>query len=146
LPSLARRFVEEWAPWYGPDGAGNAEDDLKACRSQNELPLCLVILGERGEVLGTAALKAESVGSELGAGPWLAAVLVDKDHRGKGVGTALVEAIENEACRLGFEAIYSSTDAAAGIVTRRHWQAFGSSDSLRGPVSVYREQLASEAN
>ena len=142
LRALVRRFVEEWAPWYGPD---DAEDDLTACRSQSELPLCLVVLGERGEVLGTAALKSESVGSEPGVGPWLAAVLVNKDHRGEGIGTALVEAIEKEAGRLGFEAIYTSTNAAAGIMARRQWQTFGASDSLRGPVTVYRKQLASEA-
>ena len=38
---------------------------------------------------GTRALKSESAGRELGAGPWLAAVLVGKGYQGKGVGTAL---------------------------------------------------------
>jgi hypothetical protein len=35
-----------------------------------------VWLNREGEVPGTAALKSESVGSEIGVGPWLAAVLV----------------------------------------------------------------------
>jgi GNAT superfamily N-acetyltransferase len=140
-PTLARWFVEEWAPWYGPDGAGDAGHDLAACRSRNELPVCLVALNMDDQVLGTAALKSESVGSELGVGPWLAAFLVGKEHRGKGVGTALVEAIEEEACRLGFKSIYTSTETAESIMKRRGWQAFGSAESLRGPVTTYRRKV-----
>ena len=140
-PILARWFVEEWAPWYGPDGPGDAESDLAACCSRNELPICLVVLNMEDDVLGTATLKSESVGSELGVGPWLAAVLVSKNHQGKGVGTALVGAIEEEACRLGFDSIFTSTGTAGNILRRRGWQAFGATESIRGSITVYRRQL-----
>ncbi|MCG8356777.1 MAG: GNAT family N-acetyltransferase [Kiloniellales bacterium] len=140
-PTLARWFVEEWQPWYGPDGPGDAERDLAACGGRDRLPLCLVALD--GETpLGTAALKADSVGSELGVGPWLSAFLVDEAHRRRGIGSALVAAIETEAARLGFPAIYTSTGSAAGLLQRRGWQPFGASQSLRGPVEVYRCELA----
>ena len=72
--------------YYGPGGPGDAEGDLAACRGRGALPICLVALNTNGDVLGTAALKTESVGGEIGAGPWLAALLVGKDHRGKGCG------------------------------------------------------------
>ncbi len=140
-PTLAKWFVEEWEPWYGTDGQGDAERDLAECCSKNDLPICLVALDRGGEVLGTAALKTESVGSELGVGPWLAAFLVGKGHRGKGVGTALVEAIEREAHRLGFDSIFTSASTAAGILVRRGWQAFGAAESLRGTTTVYRKQI-----
>ena len=32
---------------------------------------------------------------------WMSALLVSKNYRGKGIGTALIEAIEKEAQRLG---------------------------------------------
>ncbi len=140
-PTLERWFIEEWTPWYGPDGLGDAESDLAACRSRDTLPICLVALNMDNEVLGTAALKSESVGSELGVGPWLAAVLVGKGHQGKGVGTALVKAVEEEAARLGFDSIYTSTDTAEGILERRGWHAFGTTESIRGPVTIYRWQV-----
>ena len=143
-PTLARWFVAEWAPWYGPGGAGDAEADLAACRSREALPICLVALSDGGDVLGTAALKTDSVGSELGVGPWLAAILVGPAHRRRGVGSALVAAIEGEAARLGFAAIYTSTDAAAAMLERRGWQAFGTTRSLRGPITVYRLEIGNE--
>lgn len=141
LPVLARLFVAEWAPWYGPDGPGDAKADLNACASRDALPLCLVALDDQGEILGTAALKAGSVGGELAPGPWLAALLVTEDHRKKGVGTALVESIEIEARRLGFGTLYTSTDAADTIMVRRGWQKTGETASLRGPITVFRRGL-----
>lgn len=143
LPVLVRWFVQEWAPWYGPDGPGNAEHDLKAYCNRHDLPIGLIALSSENHVLGTATLKSESVGSELDVGPWLAAVLVGENHRGEGIGSALVEAIETEAQRFGFDALYTSTDTAGSILTRRHWEEFGITDSLRGPVIIYRKQFHS---
>ena len=142
LPILVKWFIGEWTPWYGPAGDGDAQADLAACAARDALPLCLVVLNEGSELLGTASLRPESVGSELGVGPWLAAFLVGENERRRGVGTALVAAIEGEARRLGYEAIYTSTDSADGIVRRLGWQPFGASESLRGPVAVYRQDLA----
>lgn len=141
---LARWFVAEWGTWYGPDGPGDADSDLAACSRRDALPLCLVALNGDDGVLGTAALKTESVGRELGPGPWLAALLVGNDYRGRGVGTALVEAIENEAARLDFTSVYTSTDTATGLLERRGWREFGASESIRGPVKVYRQRIGGE--
>ena len=143
-PALERWYIAEWMPWYGPDGAGDAKADLAACVSREALPICLLALNEDGALIGAAALKAESVGSELGVGPWLAAVLVDAAHRGRGVGRALVEAIEREAARLGFTAIYTSTDTAGRILERRGWRDVGEAQSLRGGVRIYRWQARAE--
>ena len=67
-------------------------------------------------MFGTASLKRESVGSELGVGPWLTALLVAKDQRGQGIGTALVEAIEQYGWSIGFETIYCSTDTPRSLL------------------------------
>ncbi len=137
-PVLERWFIAEWEPWYGTGGSGDAKADLAACASRDALPLCLVACDGNGTLLGTASLKHDSVGKEHGDGPWLAAVLVAPEHQRKGIGSALVAAIEQEAARLGFPAIYTSTDTAMRILARRRWQAIGRTQSLRGPVTVYR--------
>lgn len=138
--ALEEWFIDAWSPWYGPDGSGDAKADLAACRDPQRLPICLVATDFNDRLLGTASLKSHSVGSELGVGPWLAAVLVDGARRRQGIGTALVEAIEKEATRLGFASIYTSTDTAIGILERRGWQDFSATTSLRGPLTVYRWQ------
>lgn len=142
IPLLTRLFVAEWEPYYGPEGPGEAEKDLNECCNRDELPLALVALGDDGAVLGTAALKHESVGSELGLGPWLAALCVPIEHRERGIGSALVEAIESKARDLGFAAVYMSTDTAGTLVRRRGWARLDVEvGSLRGPVAIHRKSL-----
>ncbi len=142
LPVLADWFIGEWRPWYGPDGKGDAKADLSACNNRDTLPVCLVALDDAGEALGTIAIRETSVGSGLAQGPWLTGLYVAPEHRGKGVGTALVAALEREAARLHFKAVYTSTDAADGIMRRRGWESIGSAQSLRGEVAVFRRDLA----
>ena len=101
----------------------------------------MVALDAAANLLGTAALKADSAGSEAAPGPWLAAIIVSPDHRRQGVGTALVTAIEAAAAAQGFAEIYTSTDAAAGIMIRRGWTAFGETTSLQGPIRIFRKAL-----
>jgi predicted N-acetyltransferase YhbS len=144
IPVLERWFIAEWAPYYGPEGMGNSLDDLMACCNRHELPLALVALDGKGNVLGTAALKDESVGSKAGQSPWLAAFLVGPKHRRRGVGTRLVAAIEQQARRLDFDALYVSTDAAENIVKNRGWSPLDTVPSLRGPITVYRLDMKPE--
>lgn len=142
IPTLVDWFVAEWGPWYGPSGPGDARADLEACCNRDRLPLAVVALGRENLLLGTAAVKHDSLGSELGVGPWLAAMLVEPSHRRRGVGSGLVAAVEQEAARLGYPALFTATDTAIGLLTRRGWQSTGSElPSLRGPVSVLRLSL-----
>ena len=134
-------FLAEWEPYYGAHGPGDAAADIAECARHEGLPLALVAVGDDGRPIGTAALKADSAGSESGHGPWLAAMVVAPEHRGRGVGTALVAAIEDEARRQGHAALYTSTDTLVGLLQRRGWRAIGSTETLRGRVAVYRLEL-----
>ena len=140
-PTLVRWFIHAGEPWYGLDGEGDAEADLAACAERDRLPLCLVAIDDDGRPLGTAALKTESLGSELGFGPWPAAFLVDETQRGRGIGRTLIEAVAAEARRLGHTALYTSTELPPERLWPRGWQAIGGTESLRGAVTVYRLTL-----
>lgn len=136
LSVLARWFVNEWGPYYGPEGPGDAETDLNAANNRDRLPICLVALDTAGGVLGTASLRAESTLSHRHLTPWLAALLVAPQHRRRGVGSTLARAIENEARRLGHRRLYVGTDEA-GPVGRRGWRAVDEGSTLRGPTGIY---------
>ena len=140
IPRLAELFTDEWTPWYGSDGKGNARSDLVECMNRDRLPIAVVAENTHGLVLGTAALKQESLGSEYGFSPWLAAVVVDPDFRDHGIGTSLIRTVEEHAEKLAFSEIYTSTDTAISIVERRGWECLDQTvQSLRGSVSIYKK-------
>jgi len=141
VPKLVDLFLDEWEPYYGSDGPGIAEADIWECCQTSSLPLALVAIDGNGEVVGTGALKAGSVGSEPGQGPWIAALVVEKSRRGNGIGTALIAALESEARSFRYSFLYTSTDTAGSILLNRGWQALNQASSLRGPITVYRAKL-----
>jgi len=141
---LLRWFVEEWEPWYGPSGDGDARRDLSICENRDQLPICLVAFGENERVLGTASIRPNSVNDETSYGPWLVAMLVGKDYRGRGIGTSLVQAVEQEARRLKIPSIYTATEAIKGTLLNRGWLQVGSTGTLRGDVPTYCLNLAKD--
>ena len=90
IPVIAVWFADEWAPFYGPGGPGDAAADLGASCNRDSLPLALVALDSKVRAVGTASLKAQSpLGTERYPGPWLAAMIVEPSRRGAGIGAAL---------------------------------------------------------
>ncbi len=140
LPMLVEWFIEEWEPYYGAAGPGDAEADLRASMNRNVLPICLLAMDASAGVVGTISLKTESI-SHRDLTPWGAAFRVAPAWRRQGVGTALVRFLEEEARRLGFPKLYMSTDGATAIVEQRGWSAFDTAESLRGTVDEYAIDL-----
>lgn len=140
IPELARWFEAEWTPYYGPDGpgAGAAEQDIRTCCNRDALPLALVALDDGSRLAGTAALKSDSLDTHPQFGPWLAALVATSDA----AEAALVLAVEAEARRLGFGAVYTGMDEGSAVLRRRGWSVIGRSSSLRGPIAVFEKTLA----
>lgn len=143
LPLLARLFVETWGPYYGPGGPGDAHADLAAFSRREGLPIAMVAVGENESILGVAALKPVSLPSHAHLGPWIGALVVMPEERGRGVATALIGALTQEARRQGIEMLYSDTDSRSTLLSRLGWEVVDAEVStLRDPATVYRRSLS----
>jgi len=144
VPRLQQWFEREWSPYYGPDGPGNALEDLRACCNRDQLPLALIALYE-AELCGTAALKHESVSTHQHLTPWLAALLVAPAFRRRGVAERLIGAIEERARRLGFERLHVGSGKGSGTpksaLIARGWELVERAPYFIGEVSIFRKQL-----
>ncbi len=140
LPVLAQWFEREWPAYYGAGGRGNARDDLESFASEDRLPVGVVAFRD-GALCGVAALKATSVASHAHLSPWAAAGLVEPSRRGRGVGTALLAALENVARRFGFPFVYCGTSSAESLLKRRDWELLERVRHEGQDLGIYRKAL-----
>lgn len=82
---------------------------LEDARFPDRIPLSLLARAG-GEPAGTVNLVACDSRERPDLTPWLAALYVLPEHRGKGIGAALVRELMVEAARLGFGEIYLETE------------------------------------
>ena len=140
LPILKEWFETEWASYYGPGGRGDAEEDLVAYANRAKLPVGVVAFLEN-EVAGIAALKSESIKTHSHLSPWAAATMVHRDRRGRGIGTELIRAVEEEAKRRGYSRIYCGTSTATRVLERRGWRLIERVAYDGENVSIYAKAL-----
>jgi predicted N-acetyltransferase YhbS len=74
-----------------------------------------------GTIVGTVLLVAEELEPAHDVSPWLAGLVVAPDHRGQGIGAALVRAIEAEAAALACPFLYLYTGDAEPFYAAAGW-------------------------
>ena len=109
LESVARWIHEEW--WADKPGHSveSMATRLKDAHNKDEIPLSLLAL-HRDRPVGTVNLVVNDNEERLDLTPWLAALLVLPENRGRGVGSQLVRTLSAEALRLGVRRMYLGTD------------------------------------
>ncbi len=120
IPILARWSFDEWAYLHPDRTISDVEQLLLERSNKSTIPLCLVAL-ENNSVIGMVALKEHDLESRPDLSPWLAGLYVDKKHRGKGIGKALVLAIEEKAAKLGVERLYLYTPGQEQFYSQLKW-------------------------
>ncbi|MGO1070612.1 GNAT family N-acetyltransferase [Lysobacter sp. CA199] len=140
LPPLLRLFEAEWPQYYGAQGPGDAARDLAAYCGRDSLPVGMVAVLD-GEVVGVAALKAESIDAYPQFTPWVAAGLVAPPWRGRGIGAQLIAALEAQAMRLGHRALYAGTATAGSLMRRLGWEYLDTTPQHGVNVAVFRKRL-----
>ena len=138
---LAPMFIDQWEPYYGRQGPGDAESDLNDCCNHDELPLALIAVGEGQKILGTAALKARSIDTHRYLSPWLAAMFVVERYRGQGIGVALIEEIEKNALRLGYSCVFVGSGGVTPAMRTGGWALLDEPEAMRGPIDIFKRDL-----
>jgi GNAT superfamily N-acetyltransferase len=140
LPVLKQWFETEWASYYGLGGRGDAQRDLAAYANGTRLPVGVVAFLDN-EICGVAALKSESISTHSHLSPWAAAAMVNPAHRGRGIGTELIRALEEEAKRQGYCDIYCGTSTATHLLERRGWRLMEQVEYDGANLSIYAKAL-----
>ena len=110
LPAVAQMIYREF--WVGVvDGltVEFLEAHLRTATDAGRIPLSLVALDDE-RLVGTINLIENDDSKRAHLRPWLAALVVAEDMRGRGVGSRLVNALLDEARAMQIPVVYFGTD------------------------------------
>jgi predicted N-acetyltransferase YhbS len=125
LPVVAAWIYNEW--WQDIEGSSvsTVTDLLRAHWVPDRIPMTLVASLDMLPV-GTATLLSHDIGTEQWPqlSPWLAAVYVVPEHRRRGVGSSLVNAIVSGAAAAGKDVLYLLTTEREAFYAQLGWEVF----------------------
>lgn len=111
------------AQWHYLDRDSSVEAriaNFQAHLGRGQVPATFVAL-EGSTLLGSASLIAHDMDTRPDLTPWLACVYVAPAHRRRGIGTALVQRVAQEAKALGVETLYLFTPDKRAFYEHRGW-------------------------
>lgn len=137
LPEVARAVHETF--WLtDPEGSvERAEQRLSERLNADSLPFTLVA-HEDDTLLGTGSVLVNAVSEDTVQSAWLSGVWVNDLHRGRGIGTAVVDACCAHAKRLGEPSLLLMTADEREFYEKRGWMVI---DALAAPTVVMRRSL-----
>lgn len=119
IPLVATWIYKEFLENIKPDiSLENLVQKLHGHKKQ-EFPIT-IIAKEGDQCIGTVSLfENDFKGMELK--PWLAALVVDKQLRGLGIGKGLITEITNIALNMGYKKLYLRTEHATKYYIKLGW-------------------------
>ncbi|RUU14594.1 GNAT family N-acetyltransferase [Mesorhizobium sp. USDA-HM6] len=125
------------------DTGRTLEEDIAGLRG--------LIAGDRFEAAFVARLGGLPIGSCLfvrneidpahDMTPWLAGLIVDENYRGRGVGVALLKAVEAHAASVGVDKLYLYTWQARRFYQALGWTAVDTFEQNGEPMLLMKRSL-----
>ena len=94
---------------------------LREALQRRALPMTFVALSDDGVPIGSASIFSKTI-THAHLSPWLSAVVVPPEHRGKGIASALSLRAAAEAAQLGFDTLYLFTPRNESLYSRLGWE------------------------
>jgi RimJ/RimL family protein N-acetyltransferase len=140
IPMLARWFRDQWPDYYADRSQEEIEQDFLTDAFRDRLPIRLIAF-ESSELAGTIVLREDGTEMLPEFQPELGGLYVVESHRGHGIATELVRAGMKVALDQGYETVYATTVAAAGILERLGWEFIKTVIHSDGELSLYQCKL-----
>ncbi|MGH7557899.1 MAG: GNAT family N-acetyltransferase [Gemmatimonadota bacterium] len=121
IPRLAEWLHAEWGYLHENDSIERRAARLEARATRRGIPVGFVAV-DGDQLLGSASLVHNDLETRPEIGPWLASVYVPPEHRRRGVASALVRRVIDEAGDLEVPLLYLWTTDQERLYARLGWR------------------------
>ena len=140
IPTLAEWFYREWSYLQPNRTLSDVESSIRERVNKDVLPVALLAF-EGSILVGTICLRTHDMDTRLDLSPWLAGLYVAESWRGRGIGTEMVNAIEQTASTLGIRKLYLYTLRAEPFYSRMVWQVKETTEYHGAKVTIMEKIL-----
>ena len=120
IPRLAEWLHAQWGYLHEDDSVERRGLRLESRATRGGVPVTFVAV-EGETLLGSASLVVDDLETRPELTPWLASVFVAPEHRGRGVASALVRRVVEEARSSGIDRLYLWTTDQERLYARLGW-------------------------
>ena len=117
---LARWHYAEWMDLLPEWSVAEASAELATHTGRQVAPTTVIALVD-GQLAGSASLLIDDMPGTEAWSPWLGSVFVAPEHRGHGVGAAMVDRVIADATALGFPMLHLFTTEAERWYRPKGW-------------------------
>lgn len=121
IPRLAEWLHAQWGYLHENDSVERRAARLEARATRGGIPVAFVAL-DGDALLGTASLVHDDLETRPELGPWLASVYVAPEHRRRGIASALVRRVVEEARDLAVSLLYLWTTDQEHLYAGLGWR------------------------
>lgn len=127
---------------WGSEETNNLYADCLTHTIQSNQPLPQwYLLKEQEKIIGCAGLIPNDFISRMDLMPWLCALYIEEDYRGRHLSQLLVDYVKEDAKALGFSNLYLCTDHI-GLYEKQGFQYIGDGYQLSGEsIQIYQYEL-----
>lgn len=122
IPQLAAWHHEQWGHLSPDSSLEKRMASLRKSNSYSQIPTTFIAF-ENEMLLGSASLVKHDLATRPEMTPWLASVYVSREYRNRGVGSAIVQRVMDEARILQVERLYLITPNKQSFYSRLGWRA-----------------------
>lgn len=144
-PEYLERAVDYFSTKWGIERIIYQDCISNSITTKSSLPRWYLMLNNDDEIIGSYGLITNDFISRQDLWPWLCALYVDENYRGKALGGKLLEHGRREAFKLGFEKLYLATDHI-GYYEKYGWEYIGTGYHPWGDESRIYEIAACEGH
>ena len=136
-PAMLEQCIDYFASRWGIDRRIYADSISHSLTTGNHLPRWYLAL-DGIEIIGSYGLITNDFISRQDLVPWLCALYVEKEHRGRNLGAELLAHGRREAAEKGYVKLYLCT-SLEGYYERLGWKHIGSGVHPWGSISKIYE-------
>jgi GNAT superfamily N-acetyltransferase len=133
---IANTLNQSWGdlpPWSTTD---KIRDRLLAGTGDADFPRVLVALDESGTFAATGSVKLYELPSRPAMVHWVGEIFVRPEHRGKGLGSRVTQALSEYAFARGVQALYLYTPDQQSLYARLGWAEVSTATVNHEVVSI----------